>query len=71
VKATHNPGSKRYEPVLQVVLEIPYDEDLDELLRHPETRSGDVSLEIGYAGWPAKIVDNRSRQGGNDARDTT
>ena len=39
-----------------VVLEIPYSAALAELLESPGHISDEISLEIGGAGWPAKIL---------------
>jgi hypothetical protein len=44
------------EKVLIVRLEVPYHEELEYLLDHPDDRSPEVSLEIGLSGWPCKII---------------
>ncbi len=44
------------ERILVVRLEVPYHEELEYLLDHPEIRSDEVSLEIGLSGWSCKIM---------------
>jgi hypothetical protein len=46
----------RRVPYLQIVLEVRQEDELHELLLNPEDRSEDISLEIGYVGWPARIL---------------